>query len=309
MRTLVIGAGAVGGYFGGRLVEAGRDVTFLVRARRAEQLKARGLRIVSPHGDLTQHPPLITAEQIAGPYDLILLGVKSYSLANAIDEFAPAVGAETMILPLLNGLRHIDLLAERFGNRCVLGGVCVVAAEIDADGDIRQLADFQSLTYGEIDGARSARIEAVDANLHRASFDASISGHILADMWQKWVMLASLGAVNCLMGGTIGQIVAVPEGSRLCLAILDECAEVAKACGYPQTGEFLEKRRAALTAKGSPATSSMYRDRAKGLPVEVDTILGDLLHRGQKYGLKTPLLEAAFVNLSVYQQDLARRRQ
>jgi 2-dehydropantoate 2-reductase len=295
----------VGGYFGGRLVEAGRDVTFLVRGRRAEELKARGLRIVSPHGDLTLHPLVIRAEQIAEPYDLILLGVKSYSLANAMDEFAPAVGSGTMILPVLNGLRHIDLLAERFGNRRVLGGVCLVATEIDEEGEIKQLADFQSLAYGEIDGARTARIEAVDANLHGAGFDASISEHILGDMWQKWVQLATLGAINCLLGGNIGQIVVVPEGSDLCLAVLDECAEIAKACGHQQTDKFLVQQRSALTAKGSPMTSSMYRDRKKGLSVEVDTVLGDLLHRGQKYGLKTPLLEAAFVNLSIYQRDLA----
>jgi 2-dehydropantoate 2-reductase len=305
MRTLVVGAGAVGGYFGGRLVEAGRDVTFLVRARRGEELKARGLRIVSPHGDLTLHPAVITADQIAGPYDLILLGVKSYSLANAMDEFADAVGAATMILPVLNGLRHVELLAERFGNRCVLGGVCLVATEVDETGVIRQLADFQSLAYGEIDGGRTARIESVDATLHGAGFDASISEHVLEDMWQKWVQLATLGAINCLLGGNIGQIVAVPEGSDLCLAILDECAGIAKACGHPQTGEFLVQQRTALTAKGSPMTSSMYRDREKGLSVEVDTILGDLLRRGQKHGLKTPLLEAAFVNLSIYQREIA----
>ncbi len=298
----------MGGYFGGRLLEAGRDVTFLVRARRGEELKARGLRIVSPYGDLNLHPPVITAEQIAEPWDLILLAVKSYSLASAMDEFAPAVGAGTMILPALNGLRHIDLLAERFGNHCVLGGVCLVATEVDEAGNIRQLADFQSLAYGEIDGARTARIEAVDSNLRGAGFDASVSEHILGDMWQKWVQLATLGAINCLLGGNIGQIVAVPEGSGLCLAVLDECAGIAKACGYPQTDEFLVEQRTALTAKGSPLTSSMYRDRKKGLSVEVDTILGDLLRRGQGYGLRTPLLEAAFVNLSVYQRDLAVRR-
>jgi 2-dehydropantoate 2-reductase len=260
---------------------------------------------VSPHGDLTLRPLVITAEQIAGPYDLILLAVKSYSLSNAMDEFAPAVGTGTMILPVLNGLRHIDLLAERFGNRCVLGGVCLVATEINEEGDIRQLADFQSLAYGEIDGARTARIEGVDANLHGAGFYASISEHILGDMWQKWVQLATLGAINCLLAGNIGQIVAVPGGSHLCLAVLDECAGIAKACGYPQTDEFLAQQRTALTANGSPMTSSIYRDRKKGLSVEVDTVLGDLLHRGQRYGLKTPMLEAAFVNLSVYQQDLA----
>jgi 2-dehydropantoate 2-reductase len=306
MRILVVGAGAVGGYFGGRLVEAGRDVTFLVRARRGEEIRARGLRIVSPHGDLTVHPAVITAEEIAGSYNLILLGVKSYALEGAMNDFAPAVSSGTMILPVLNGLRHIDLLAERFGSRCVLGGVCRVATEIDEEGKIKQLADFQSLTYGELNGACTARLEAMEANLRGGSFDVSISEHIVGDMWQKWVQLATLGAINCLLRGDIGQIVAIPGGSDLCLSILNECAEIAKACGHPQTVASLAQQKVALTAKGSQMTSSMYRDLKKGLPVEVDTILGDLLRRGQIYGVKTPLLEAAFVNLSIYQQERGR---
>jgi 2-dehydropantoate 2-reductase len=143
----------------------------------------------------------------------------------------------------------------------------------------------------------------VDSNLRGAGFDASISGQIVQDMWQKWVQLATLGAINCLMRGNIGQIVAIPGGPALCLSILGECAEIAMACGHPQTEAFLAQQRAALTAKGSTMTSSMYRDLKKGLPVEADTIVGDLLRRGQQFGLRTPLLEAAFVNLSIYQQE------
>jgi 2-dehydropantoate 2-reductase len=303
MRILVVGAGAVGGYFGGRLVEAGRDVTFLVRVRRAGEIKARGLQIFSPHGNLAVHPQTVTAERIAGPYDLILLGVKSYALSSAMDDLASAVGSGTMILPVLNGIRHIDLLTDRFTKPCVLGGVCLVATEIDEEGRIQQLADFQSLIYGEIDGPTTPRLEAVDATLRGAGFDASISEHIVQDMWQKWVQLATLGAINCLLRGNIGQIAAIPGGPGLCLSILQECADVAKACGYPQAGPFLERQTVDLTAQGSPMTSSMYRDLKKGLSVEVDTVLGDLIHRGQQYGLKTPLLDAAFVNLSIYQQQ------
>jgi 2-dehydropantoate 2-reductase len=303
MRILVVGAGAVGGYFGGRLVEAGRDITFLARIGRAEKIKSTGLQIVSPHGNLTLHPAVITAVQISSPYDLILLGVKSYSLAGAMDDFVPAVGSRTTILPVLNGLRHMDVLADRFGQSSVLGGVCRVATEIDEEGRILQLADFQSLTYGEIDGARTSRLEIVDAALRGGGFDASVSSHIVQDMWQKWVQLATLGAINCLLRGNIGQIAAFPGGSEFCLSVLRECADIAKACGYPQTDAFLERQKVDLTAKGSAMTSSMYRDLRKCLPVEVDTILGDLLRRGQEHGLKTSLLEAAFLNLSIYQQE------
>jgi 2-dehydropantoate 2-reductase len=305
MRILVVGAGAVGGYFGARLAQAGRDVTFLVRARRAEELLAKGIQIVSPHGDITLPPKAITASQIPSHYDVILLGVKSYALAGAIDDFAAAVGPQTSIVPVLNGMRHIDLLTVRFGKQAVLGGVCIVATEIDREGRIQQLADMQSLTYGELDGEGTPRLRQLNGALQGAGFDAAMSSHIVQDMWQKWVQLATLGIINCLLDGNIGEIVAVPGGADLSLAALHECSGIANACGYAQSEAFLEKQRKDLTTQGSQMTSSMYRDFKKGAPVEVDTILGDLLERGVKQGLKTPILEAAFVKLSIYQGKLA----
>jgi 2-dehydropantoate 2-reductase len=304
MRTLVVGAGAVGGYFGARLAQAGRDVTFLVRAKRAEEIKAKGLQILSPHGDLTLHPETLTSEKISKPYDLILLAVKSYTLSGAMDDFASAVGLETVILPALNGMRHIDLLIARFGQKAVLGGVCLVATEIDAEGRIRQLSGFQSLRYGELDGRSTERLQKVNETLKGAGFDASRSTQIMQDMWGKWVQLATLGTITCLLRGNVGEVVAIPGGTELSVAALRECSGIASACGYPQPDALLEQQTAQLTTRGSQLTSSMYRDFKKGAPVEVDTILGDLLERGQKHGLTTPLLQAAFVSLSIYQHAL-----
>ncbi len=308
MRILIVGAGAVGGYFGGRLAQAGRDVTFLVRARRAEELKAKGLQIISRFGNLTLHPKTITADRIAGPYDVILLSVKSYSLSAAMNDFAPAVGPETMIFPVLNGMRHIDLLVERFGKDAVLGGVCLVATEVDDEGRIRQLTDFQSLIYGELDGRSTPRLQELDEALRGAGFDASISDNILRDMWQKWVQLATLGALTCLLRGNIGEIASIPGGADLARMALHESSSIASANGYPQSSAFLADQTAKLTAEGSPLTSSMYRDLRKGAPVEVDTILGDLLERGPKHGSAAPILQAAYVNLSIYQRGLERAR-
>jgi 2-dehydropantoate 2-reductase len=301
MRTLVVGAGAVGGYFGARLVQAGRDVTFLVRARRADEIKADGLRILSPHGDLTLHPQTLISEKITKPFDLILLAVKSYTLSSAMNDFAPAVGPETMILPALNGMRHIDLLIARFGRKAVLGGVFLVATEIDPEGRIRQLSDFQSIRYGELDGQSTERMQKVDETLDGAGFDASRSSQIMQDMWEKWVQLATLGSITCLLRGNIGEIAAIPRGAELSVAALRECSGIASSCGYPQSDTFLEQQTVQLTKQGSRMTSSMYRDFKKGAPVEVDAILGDLLERGQKHGLTTPILQAAFVSLSIYQ--------
>jgi|ERR1700735_491104 len=309
MRILVVGAGAVGGYFGGRLVQAGRDVTFLVRPERAEQLQAEGLQIVSPmHGDFTARPKTITAAQIASPYDVIFLSVKSYSLAGAIDDFAPAVGPQTVIFPVLNGMRHIDVLTQKFGEHAVLGGVCFVATKVDSQGRIVQLADFQSLTYGELDGKKTSRIEAVHQEFSGAGFQTAISDDILRDMWQKWVFLASLGAITCLLRGNVGEIVAVPGGADLCLSALRECAAIAGACGYPMSDTFLAEKSAQLTALGSKLSSSMYRDLTEHARVEVDTILGDLVERGRKQGVFAPIIQAAFVSLSIYQQELTRTK-
>ncbi len=301
MRILVIGAGAVGGYFGGRLAEAGRDVTFLVRARQAEVIREHGLRIISPHGNGTLHPKLILAGEIAGAYDLIILCVKAYSLEAAINDFAPAVGPGTMILPLLNGMRHLELLARQFGEDSVIGGVCLIAAEVDKDGRIVQLTDVHRLVYGERIGGISARMNALNQVMQGAVFEARTSDNILQEMWEKWVMLASLGAATCLMRGNIGEIEAVPGGAELARAILGECSAISTACGYAPGDAFLARTQKMLTTHGSTLTSSMYRDLSKNAPVEVDQILGDLLDRGSKSGLFTPLLESACANLRIYE--------
>ena len=306
MRLLVVGAGSTGGYFGGRLAQAGRDVTFLVRARRAAQLGETGLQIASPHGDVTVRPNLVTADDIDAPYDAVLLAVKAYSLDAAITDFAAAVGPETAIIPMLNGMRHIDILAERFGKQAVVGGVCKVAATIDPDGRIVQLAQFQELAYGERDGSVSPRMERLHASMQGAGFDARLSHSIEYEMWEKWTMLATLGGITCLMRGNIGEVVAAPGGASFILSFLDEVVSVVSAVGEAPKPAFLEGARKTLTIPGSTQSPSMFRDLQQGSPIEADQIIGDLLARGTNAGIPTPLLAAAYAHLSVYQQRLAR---
>jgi 2-dehydropantoate 2-reductase len=301
MRILIVGAGSVGGYFGGRLAQAGRDVTFLVRPSRAQQLSRDGLRIISPHGDAVLRPKLVGAEQLTTPYDLVFLSVKAYALDSAMHDFAAAVGPQTMILPVLNGMRHVDLLTQRFGAAAVIGGTCHVVAEVDGEGRVVQSADIQQLTYGELNGKTTPRLKLVDATLQGAGFEAHLSTDIMQAMWEKWVQLASLGAVTCLLRGSIGDIAAAPGGADLALELLGECSAIATARGHKPSATFASRTAAAMTALGSSLTSSMYRDMRKGAPVEVDHILGDLLERGVAHGVATPLLKAAFVNLRIYQ--------
>lgn len=305
MRLLVVGAGSTGGYFGGRLAEAGRDVTFLVRPRRAAEIEANGLRIVSPHGDVTLQPKLVTAGQLTEPFDAVLLTVKAFALEPALDDIAPAIGPDTMIMPVLNGMRHMDVLATRFGGASVIGGVCKVAATIDDQGRIVQLAKFQELVYGELDGTPSPRTQALDAFLQGAGFDARLSPTVAREMWEKWVLLATLGGITCLMRGTVGQIAAAHGGPEFVHHFLDEVVSVVETTGKAPSPEFVANTRAQMTAAGSNQTSSMYRDLQGGGPIEADQIIGDLLARGRSAGLATPLLATAYAHLSVYQNKVA----
>jgi 2-dehydropantoate 2-reductase len=305
MRLLVVGAGATGGYFGGRLAEAGRDVTFLVRAARAARLREDGLRIASPHGDVTLRPQVVTADDIGGPYDAVLLGVKAYSLDAAIEDFAPAIGPETMIVPMLNGMRHIDVLEERFGKKAVVGGVCKVATTIDPESRIVQLAKFQELSYGERDGSVSPRMEELDAFMQGVGFVARLSRAIGYEMWEKWTLLATLGGITCSMRGNIGEVVAAPGGVAFIEGFLDEVVSVVSAVGEAPKPAFVAGTRTALTTPGSNQAPSMYRDLQQGGPIEADQIVGDLLARGAKAGIVTPLLAAAYTHMSIYQSRRA----
>lgn len=301
MRLLVIGAGSTGGYFGARLAEAGRDVTFLVRPGRAADLRANGLRVKSPHGDIALTPRLAATGEPLAPFDVVLLTVKAFALKAAMEDMAGAVGPETMILPVLNGMKHVDMLTERFGGKPVIGGVCRIAATLDAEGSIVQLASFHEMFYGELDGSASARVEALDGFMRDAGFDTRLSYSIEREMWEKWVFLAALGAVTCLMRGTVGEVVAAPGGVDFINAVIDEILAVVQASGVRPSAETTANTRKLLTTAGSPLTSSMYRDLRAGATIEAEQIVGDLVARGRAIGLSTPLLDAVFAHLSVYQ--------
>jgi 2-dehydropantoate 2-reductase len=308
MRLLVVGAGSTGGYFGGRLAQAGRDVTFLVRPSRAAQMRATGLHLVSPHGDATLHPSVVTAEQIAGTYEAILLTVKGFQLDAALNDIAPAVGPDTMILPVLNGMNHMDAIARRFSPRNLVGCALKVATVLEDDGRVVQLTPLQDLAYGELDGADTPRIRDLDSFLGGAAIGARRSATIHREMWEKWILLAAAGAITCLMRGTVGQVEACPGGAEFALNLLDEIVAIVRAVGVPPSDDFVAAARAQLTAKGSPLVSSMFRDVQRGRSVEVENIIGDLVRHAETAKMASPLLSAAYVHLLVYQNKLMAAR-
>ncbi|MCX5407697.1 ketopantoate reductase family protein [Streptomyces sp. NBC_00335] len=305
MRILTVGAGAAGGYFGARLARAGRDVTFLVRPRRAEALRARGLRVSGPGEEIALDPQLVTADALAPKYDLVLLSVKSTSLEAAVRDLAPAVGPGTVILPLLNGMAHLDRLTDRFGEAAVLGGVAKVVTTLNEHGDILRLAPPTVLLTGELDGRPSARVDAVREVLAGAGIDTPEVPDIVGAMWHKWVFITSLVAVTSLARGAVGEVNAVPGGTEFGLAVLSEAAAVSAAAGHPVPESELAFTARTLAAPGSPLTPSMYRDLVAGHPTEVEHVLGDLTARARGLAVPTPLLDLAALQLRVHQRRVA----
>jgi 2-dehydropantoate 2-reductase len=279
MRFLVIGAGATGGYFGGRLLEAGRDVTFLVRPSRAERLAATGLKIISPAGNIIfRSPATVLAAKLRTPFDVVILTCKAYDLDGAIESFAPAVGPDTTVVPLLNGMRHLDALDARFGADRVLGGACFISSKLGDDGTIAHVSDIHRLAFGERAGGSSRRVEAIAAAMAGAKFEAVASDEIVLEMWEKWVFLASLAAVTCLTRSAVGDIITA-GGADLAAALLDECRAIAAAAGYAPRADSIRAALGRLTDSGSEVTASMLGDLERRGRTEADHVLGDLLRR------------------------------
>jgi len=303
MRVLVGGAGAIGGYFGGRMLEAGRDVTFLVRPKRASELASAGLVIKSPNGDVTlKKPPTMQADKLSETFDVVLLSCKAFDLDDAIKSFAPAVGDKTVIIPLLNGMLHLDTLDKRFGASHVLGGLCAIAATLNEAREVVQLQPMQSLNFGERAGGMSDRVRAI-ADTFSVVNGAAASDHIMQDMWEKWVFLASLAASTCLMRTSVGNILAAPGGKDFLLGILDECSAIAADAGHMPGGPFFQRTRGLLTTEGSPMTASMFRDIKAGLPVEADHVIGDLIVRADAAKIPVPKLRTAYTHLKAYEKQ------
>ena len=303
MRILMAGAGATGGYFGARLAQAGQDVTFLVRARRYQQLQANGLVLQTPAGTETLQPQLTQASTLTGHYDLIIVTVKSFALDPLMDDIAPAVGPDTLIMPILNGIRHIATLQQRFGDNKVIGGLCKINATLGDKGEVIQMTPLHQLLYGALDGNNDARLQRVDAALRVSQVDTLFSENIMDELWEKWLLLSTLGAVCCLARGNTQQILTSRGGEALLQGIFAEILSVITAEGYQPRPAVTARIYELLNNPATPMTSSMYRDLTQGFDIEADQVIGDLLLRAKRNGLATPLLNAVDVNLQVYLQQ------
>jgi 2-dehydropantoate 2-reductase len=309
MRFVVLGAGAVGGYFGGRLAEAGRDVTFLVRSARAKMLAEHGLKLTSQLGDFIGPVQIATAEKVGGPYDVVVLTAKHYDLDNAIEAIRPGVGPKTAVLPLLNGLVHLDRLDAVFGPEKVLGGVAYVGATLMPDGTVLHRNRLSGLAYGERGGGLSERTKAIEAEFAGTPVSAPAGDNVMQDMWEKFVMISAMAGMNSLMRGNVGEIVATREGPSLMVEALAECQAVAEAAGFPPRPQHRAQVKDMITEPGSANSASMRNDLEAGGRTEAEAIIGDMLRRAKGFGLATPLLRAAYAHLQVHENRLAAKAQ
>ncbi len=302
MRILVLGAGATGGYFGGRLAQTGADVSFLVRERRAAQLRANGLVIQTPKD--RDHLPVtvVTAADLQGDYDLAILSCKAYDLESAIAALQPALGQTGLVMPLLNGLAHYTPLAQAFGAERVLGGLCHLSAVLESEGDIRLLGPLHRLTFGERQGApQSDRCATLATLLAKAAFDSHYSPDISQDSWEKFAFLAAAAGITCLLRAPVGAIMATEGGQALTVRMIEECEGIAAASGHPVRESAQAMTRRTLLATGSPFTASMLRDLRAGGRIEAWQIIGDLRERGLALGVPVDTLSLAWCQLQAYE--------
>jgi len=311
MKILILGAGGVGGYFGGRLIEASADVTFQVRPARARQLAEAGLVIKSSQGDATLKVKTIETAQGTGPFDLVVLSCKAYDLDLAVEAVAPHVAAGAIVLPLLNGMRHHDDLRARFGSEQLIAGIAQIETTLSPTGEILHKSDFARIVFGSLDDypptERAQKVLSDFAqNCSSANFSSKLLDPVDQALWDKWVMIGTLAGITCLMRGATGDIMAAREGRELIEELLQEAISVATEAGYPPSPDYLANARKLLMAPGSAFMASMLRDIEKGNAIEADHIVGDMYRRAHEAGHDANVLRLVYCHLQSYQARRAR---
>ncbi|MCE4370747.1 ketopantoate reductase family protein [Xanthomonas hortorum] len=303
MKILVVGAGAIGGYYGARLLQAGGDVTFLVRPRRAALLASDGLQVRSALGDFDGPVATVTRESLKPEYDLVVLSCKAYDLEATLEDIGPAMAGRAAVLPFLNGLSVYDRLDELFGHDRVLGGVAYIAVTLDPQGVIRHLGDADVVVTGSRSAASASIAQAFHALIEQSPGARNLSPNVEHALWNKWVMLASGAMMTCLMRGTVGEILATRDGTALMKQAMAECRAVAAAEGVCLTTDDVQRLEARLLDTQSTWAASMMRDIAQDAPrIEAEAIVGNMLERAERHGVEATLLRTAYCHLQVYER-------
>ena len=308
MKILVLGAGGIGGYFGGRLAEAGADVTFLVRPKRREQIRRDGLRIESPLGNATITAKTVVAGEVRPGYDLVLFTCKAYDLDSAIEAIAPAMDGKCGVVPQLNGMAHLERLDARFGKPQVMGGIAQINVTLKRDGTVAHMDPLARIVFGERDNQVSARAQALADAFAKTKVEWKLSPGIEQEMWEKLVFLCALAAATCLFRANVREIMAAPGGREAVERLLATNAAIATAEGHPPRQISLDFSRARLTDPEGLWSASMLRDLEGGGQVEADHIVGWMLERARRHGIDDNVLSLAYTHLKAYEARRAAGR-
>lgn len=304
MRILSVGAGGIGGYFGARLVEKGEDVTFLVRDKRQQLLKENQLNLKSVHGDYSFSPQLMTTKDtVSRPFDLVLFTTKSYQFEQALKDVQPFIGTDTMILPLLNGIAHMKVLEQHFGNQ-LLGGLCFIESSVADDGSIIQESQIHRLIYGERDGRETLRIKKLNEIFSNSNAEFQFSTNVEQAMWNKYLFITVASGITTLFRSPIGPIRESNGGQGFIHSLLEECMSIMRAEAVPVSEDIVNQHLTTFNAMSYTMKSSMLRDMERGSRTEGSHLQGYLLELAKKHGLKSPLLQSVFQNLQVYEERL-----
>lgn len=301
MRILILGAGGVGGYIGARLSRSGAEIQFVARGERLNQLKSDGLTVESPLGDIAMPVRASERPDPAFAPHVVILTCKAPALDAAMTAVAPAITDTTRIVPFLNGVRHLEILRQRFPQNQIWAGIAHGALTLGKDGVIAHLSPFFSTIVGSTGDAADKVISSFVETLKRAEIDAHLSRAIVQDMWNKFVFLTTLAGITCLMRTSVGTILQTKDGPKLARQLFDECQSVARIEGFAPDANSLRSYLGLLTQTGSGLTSSMLRDIESGNETECDHILGDMNDRATRHGVQTPLLRICHTHVLCYE--------
>lgn len=308
MRLLVLGAGGIGGYFGGRLAHAGADVTFLVRPKRRELLERDGLRIKSPVGDLTMPVKTTVASDLGAGYDFVLLTCKAYDLDTALDAIAPAVCGPCAVVPMLNGMAHLGRLDERFGAQNVMGGTCSISVHLGEDGVIHHADALQRIAFGDRGGVKSGRGQMLADAFARTSVECELADDVEQNMWEKICFLSVMAAANCLFRANTTEILGAPGGREMLERALASNFEIATKEGHPPRPAAMDFARKTLLDPAGKRSGSMLSDLEAGARVESDHVVGWMLDKARQHRVDEALLSLAYTHLKAYEARRAAGR-
>ncbi len=303
MKILVVGAGAIGGYYGGRLTEKGEDVTFLVRENRKAQLDRNGLVVESVNGNMNLKVKTLLTGEKAEPFDVIILSTKAYHIDGAIESIRPYVSEQTMILPLLNGIKHIAALTDAFGEDHVIGGMCTIESTLDASGKVLQTSVLQDFVYGERNGETTERILKLQQAFSSANTNFILSEKIEQDMWHKYLFISTVAGITSLFRSSIGPIREQIYGRQMIESVLHEVSEIMRAMKAPILENIVAIQLERIDHLGYKMKASLLRDMEKQMPIEAEHFYGYLIDYAEANNIQAQAIKSIYTNLKIYEKN------